>query len=236
MKGSEFMGVPIPSVVQGVFDRLHARYELEFESIVIRDRRFRFLTLKNIEPLIAGKDPFAESLDFPYWVKIWESSTVLADFLARMEPVPKRRILEIGAGLGVCGIVAAAFGHRTVVTDYKEEILDFARVSAAVNGCDGVLCEKLDWLNPTDIGAFDMIVGSEVLFHPSFFGPLLDVFRKCLAPGGTIYLAHDARRKSLAGFLPLCEGEFDIAMQKRKLSSGDESYHILLTRLVPKEG
>ncbi len=236
MNGFDYMGVRIPPEVQEIFGRLQTRYELEFEPIVIRDRRFRFMTLKNIEPLIAGKDLFAESLEFPFWVKIWESSTVLADFLARMEPVSERRILEIGAGLGVCGVAAAAFGHRAVITDYEEEILDFARVSAAVNGCGGILCQKLDWLHPAAIGKFEMIVGSEVLFHPSFFEPILHVFRTCLAPGGTIYLAHDVRRKSLAGFLPLCEREYDIAVQKRKLSSGDETYDILLTRLVPKDG
>ena len=217
-----------------VYDRLKARYSLEFESVVVKKRRFRFLHLKDIEPLIAGKDIFAQTEEFPYWVKIWESSVVMADFMANIAPRPGTRVLELGAGLGVTGIVASAFGHEVTITDYQDEILDFCRVSAAVNGCRKVSFERLDWLSPTDLGTFELIIGSEVLFHPRFFNPLLDVFKKYLAPGGVIYLAHDRRRKSLARFLPMCEQDYDIAVQRRRLKALDENLEIILTRLTQK--
>ena len=79
-----------------------------------------------------------------------------------------------------------------------------------------------------------MIVGSEVLFNERFFNPLLGVFKKYLAPDGIIYMAHDVRRKSLGGFLPLCEQDYEIGMQKRTLRAGDESIEVLLTRLTPR--
>ena len=42
-------------------------------------------------------------LDLPFWAKVWEASFVLAYFLGRQPVVPGRRILEIGAGIGVVG-------------------------------------------------------------------------------------------------------------------------------------
>jgi predicted nicotinamide N-methyase len=225
----------MPSQAREIYERLSQKFSLELEPISIRQKRFQFLTLKDIEPLIAGKDIFAESLNFPFWVKIWEASVVMADFFSRIKPDAEKRVLELGAGLGVTGIVAASFGHRVMITDYDDEILDFARCSSYINGCQGVLFSRLDWLEPSDIGKFEIITGSEILFHQSFFEPLLNVFRLCLAKDGVIYMAHDIRRKSLSGFLKLCENDFDIAVQKKKLHSGDdESYEILLTRLIKK--
>lgn len=227
--------ITIPDQVKPVYRRLEKKYSLEFESLTVRSRQFHFLYLQDIEPLIAGRDIFANTLDFPFWVKIWEAAVVLADFMAGLPQEPGEKVLEIGAGLGVAGIVASSFGHSLTITDYQDEILDFVRVSAAVNGCERIDSAKLDWLDPTDIGRFHTIIGAEVLFHPKFFEPLLNVLRKCLAPGGRIFLAHDARRKSLAGFLPLCEKEYQIGMQKKRFRSDSESLDILLTRLVPRE-
>ncbi len=227
--------ITIPKEVRPIYDRLKSKYALEFETVVVKKRRFQILHLKDIEPLIAGKDIFAQSEEFPYWVKIWEASVVMADFMAGLPAEPGRRVLELGAGLGVTGLVASAFGHEVTITDYQDEILDFGRVSAAVNKCRKVSFETLDWLSPADIGTFDMIIGSEILFHPKFFEPLLHVFRKYLAPGGVIYMAHDRRRKSLGQFLPLCDKEYHIAVQKRMLKALDEVFEIVLTRLSPRD-
>jgi predicted nicotinamide N-methyase len=224
----------LPPRLKEIYDRLDQKYSLELEPITIRQKRLQFLVLKDIEPLIAGKDIFAEILHFPFWVKIWEASVVMADFLSRIKPEPDKRILELGAGLGVAGITASSFGHRVMITDYSDEVLDFARVSSSVNGCQGVLFSKLDWLKPADIGKFEIIVGAEILFHQNFFEPLLNIFKQCLAQNGVIYMTHDIRRKSLAGFLRLCEKDYDIAVKKTGFRSGDEAFEILFTRLIKK--
>ncbi|MDA8162220.1 MAG: methyltransferase [Desulfobacteraceae bacterium] len=225
----------IPPDVRPIYERLRSKYSLEFDPLTVRGRRFNFLHLSDIEPLIGDKDVFADTSDFPFWVKIWEASIVLADFMARLPVNHASRVLELGAGLGVAGLVAAGFGHRVTITDYEDEILDFPRVSAAVNGCDGVLPVRLDWLAPCDLGLFDVIIGSEILFNSRFFTPLLNVFERYLAPDGVVYLAHDARRKSLGGFLRLCDGSYDIAVKRRRFHSAEESFEIILSRFAPKK-
>jgi len=226
--------VQVPQPVASIYARLKRKYSAGFETIEVQGRRFSILAPQDLEPFIAGRDIFKEAVDFPFWVKIWESSVILAAFMAALPRQPGQRVLEIGSGLGVTGLVASYFGHDVTLTDYEEEVLDFPRVSSAVNNCNNCLFETLDWLKPRDLGRFHCIIGSEVLFHPKFFEPLLQIFQMFLAPGGVIYMAHDSRRKSLGAFLPLCEKYYDIGVKKVEMADEDESFSIILTRLTGK--
>ncbi len=227
--------VEVPAHMEETVKRLSKKYDLDFEAVKIKGREFYFLHLADIEPLVAGKDIFANASEFPFWVKIWEASLVMANLMAAMPVKEGRRVLELGSGLAVAGIVGAACGHDVTITDYEDEIMDFVKVSAAVNGCEeNAHTATLDWLEPSDIGEFDVIIGSEVLFHERFFQPLLDCFQKYLKPGGVIYMAHDRRRKSLAPFLRMCEDRYSIAAQQQVMKSKGETLEVVLTRMIPK--
>jgi predicted nicotinamide N-methyase len=68
---------------------------------------------------------------------------------ARVE-LAGRRVLELGCGLGLCGIVAAQRGAASVrLTDYAEASVQCAAANAALNGYDGargdVHSARLDW-------------------------------------------------------------------------------------------
>ena len=170
--------------------------------------------------------------NFPFWAKVWEASLVLADFVATLKP--PRRILEIGAGLGLPGLTAAAFGHEVTLTDYESRPLELIRRSAEANGL-AVRVARLDWFEPADLGEFDIILGAEVVYAGRLFEPLLQIFRRYLLPGGEIYLAHSRERaRVLVPFLKRAEVEFEVAHSLRRLRSGDEVYEIVLNRLRPK--
>ncbi len=226
--------VQIPQRVASIYARLKKRYSAGFEPIEVRGVIFNILAPQDLEPFVAGKDIFKEASEFPFWIKIWEASVILAHFMASLPSVPGQKILELGAGLGVTGLVASHFGHNVLLTDYGDEVMDFARISAAVNDCKTCSFDTLDWLDPKDLGKFDVIIGSEILFHQKFFDPLLSIFDKYLKPEGTIYMAHDSRRQSLGAFLPLCEKNFSIGVKKIDMKSNDENFSIILTRLARK--
>ncbi len=223
--------VAVPEDALPIVKRLMSKYELDFECVKVLGKTFYFLHVADLTPLLTG-DVFKNAPEFPFWVKIWEASLVLAEFIAGMPVEPGRRILEVGAGLAVPGMVASSFGHDVTVTDYENEILDFARASAIINGCSNLKCEPLDWFEPSDLGKFDIILASEVLFHKRFFPPLLNVLNEYLAPGGVIYMSHEADRETLLPFFRMCEGQFKIAMQKKHFRRGDQELDILLTRLT----
>jgi hypothetical protein len=108
-------------------------------------------------------------------------------------------------------------------------------VSAGASGLNDIDFQIIDWLAPPDLGRFDVIAGAEILFREDFFEPLLGVFRKMLLPGGTIYLSHDVRRKSLPKFLLLAEKEYEIAVSTRVMTAGDEKLTIIVNRLKARK-
>ena len=228
------MKIEIPDEAKDLYEKLSKRYSLALEPLNIRGKEIKILKPGNIEELF-GQNPLENIENFPFWVKIWESAIVLADFIASIKP--QRRVLEIGAGLGVVGLTAAAFGHQEVViTEQEPDSLDFIRLNAALNGLSNVKVEELDWENPKEMGQFDVIVGAEVAYTSRHFEPLFRLFKKYLAPGGAVYLAHDREQmRTLAPFLYLAEKEFEEAVSQRKLRTGDEVYEIIISRLIPRD-
>jgi predicted nicotinamide N-methyase len=212
---------------------IRKNYKVDFAPLRLRGKEIQLLQVTDLEPLLGGKDPFENVEEFPFWVKLWEAAMVLADLMLTTPPTKEgQTLLELGAGLGAPGLAAALAGYRVTLTDYEPHILDFQRVSAAATGLKGVECHLLDWLKPPTLPRFDTLIGAEILFREEFFAPLLNIFRALLADQGVIYLAHDARRKSLPKFLRLAEKEYEIATNARKMRSNDKELTIIVNRLT----
>ncbi len=218
-----------------ILARLKADYRAVFDRFRVRDLDLALLQVNDLEFLLKGRDPFADVSSFPFWSRLWEAAMVLADFLAATPPAAGSRVLELGAGLGAPGLVAAARGAEVTLSDYEPHILDFERISATANGLGNVAFRLIDWHKPPELAPFDMIIGAEILFRDEFFAPLLRIFRKYLKPDGEIYLAHDASRRSLPAFLKLAEGDFEIAISQRRFRKDDGEALIVLSRLRPRE-
>lgn len=204
---------------------------LEEEKVTIRGKTLYILVPARLEEVFQG-DPFLEVEKFPFWFKIWEASIILADFLATIEP-PKR-ILELGAGLGVVSLFASLFGHDVLATDNEELPLELIRKSAERNNLS-LRIKKLDWLNPDLEEKFDLIVGLEIVYKRALFEPLLQIFRNYLRSNGEILLSHSSeRRRILAPFLYEAEKFFQIQTSIRRLRGEGEVVEIVLNRLIPK--
>lgn len=224
----------LPPKTKEILRLLRRRYRTEFNPLRLRGRELTILQIADIEPLLQGRDPFENVSNFPFWVRLWEAALLLSDLMLS-QPVPSGgRLLELGAGLGAPGLAAALAGHQVTLSDYEPQILDFQRVSAAANHLTGIEFRLIDWLKPPKLERFDTIIGAEILFRADFFAPLLKIFRNYLAPNGTIYLAHDARRRSLGAFLELAAEDFTIGTMPRKISGDDKEVTIILNRLQLK--
>ena len=113
------------------FDR---KYETDTKDVVIRGRKFNFLVPRSLDRFVDPQDIFH---DFPLWSKLWETSIVLADYLAGCTADPHKSLLEIGCGLGLVGVVASSFGHNVTMTEYNPDALNFARANAEINAPEG---------------------------------------------------------------------------------------------------
>src|SRR5918998_511080 len=64
----------------------------------------------------------------PYGVALWPAAVALAhDVASRAEEFRGRSVLELGAGTGLPGIVAATLGGRVVQTDRHEVAMSVCR-------------------------------------------------------------------------------------------------------------
>lgn len=202
-------------------------YDTESVRLEIQNRNLEILVPKTIDRFL---DPANLMQDFPLWAKIWSASVVLAEHLAAMEVNRQETFLEIGAGLGVVGIAAAACGHRITLTEYNPDALNFARANACLNNCRDLPVHELDWNRPLLFDTFDYIVGSEVAYREEDLDPLIRLFRKLLKPGGEVILAGEMRQISKAAYKKL-DGEFDLRVQKKVLRLQDEETPIFLFRM-----
>src|SRR5262249_34138713 len=125
----------------------------------------------------------------PYWAHCWSGARVLA------ERVPARagRVLEIGCGLGLPGVVAARRGARTLFVDRVAAPLAFVRATLRANGVDAIGLVVADVLAAPWGGGFDLVLAAEVLYDRGAFPSLARALAASLAPGGRVLLADGNR-------------------------------------------
>jgi len=133
----------------------------------------------------------------PYWADLWPSARVLARHVAQME-ARERTLLELGCGSGLVAAAAARAGFRVTATDYYEDSLAFTRVNvgaaASAARYAALRTRLVDWRAfPDDLGQFDVVVASDVLYEHAY-GPLVArAIARSLAPTGMAWLADPGR-------------------------------------------
>ena len=130
----------------------------------------------------------------PYGVSLWPSSIALAhEVAARAGEFRGRSVLELGAGTGLPGIVAASLGARVVQTDCDELSLHVCRRNAERNGVPAVEHRQADWSDWSDPDRYDWILGADVLYGEKLHPQLRRIFESNLAEGGRILISDPFR-------------------------------------------
>ena len=143
----------------------------------------------------------------PYGVALWPSAIALAhEIAARADDARGRHVLELGAGTGLPGIVAASLGARVVQTDKQPAPLHLCRLNGERNDVKGVDYRLSDWAEWNDSARYEWIIGADILYPRPMHGHLTRIFESNLAPGGRVLLADPFRKASLA-FLESLEGQ-----------------------------
>jgi len=133
----------------------------------------------------------------PYGIVLWPAAIALAHEIAT-RALGGGRVLELGAGTGLPGIVAASLGARVVQTDRQEVALHVCKVNAQRNGVTAIEHRAADWTAWEDGATYDWILGADILYAVSLHPHLRRIFERNLAPGGRLLLADPFRKGSFS--------------------------------------
>ncbi|VDO71529.1 unnamed protein product [Onchocerca flexuosa] len=103
---------------------------------------------------------------------VWDSAIVACHYFVRYQSFWKRKkVLELGAGTGVCSIVLAALGADVLATDLSEGIALLDRNirenwKVITRNEGSVKAEILDWNDSYDKPlSFDVIIMIDVIYY-----------------------------------------------------------------------
>jgi predicted nicotinamide N-methyase len=154
------------------------------------------LTRADENRVIGEKD-----LRLPYGVALWPSALALAHEVAsRGAEFAGRSVLELGAGTGLPGIVAATLGARVMQTDRDELSLHLAARNAARNGVETIDQRPADWTAWTLSERHDWVIGSDILYGESNHPALRRIFEASLLEGGRVLVADPFRPMAMRFF------------------------------------
>lgn len=149
----------------------------------------------------------------PYGIVLWPASIALAhDVAAR--PLAGLRVLELGAGTGLPGIVAASLGARVVQTERQDVAMFVCKMNADRNGISTIEHRTADWTAWTDTERYDCILASDVLYSEGLHPHLRRIFEANLAPGGTLLLSDPFRKQSLPLLEAMAADGWNVTMSK----------------------
>ena len=134
----------------------------------------------------------------PYGVMLWPASIALGhDVLARADQLPGKRVLELGAGTGMPGIVAASLGAQVLQIDRDEVALHVCAMNKARNHATSLEVRGAEWETFHSDEKFDLILGSDVLYVTTMHDRLRAICDEYLAPGGVVLFSDPLRSQSL---------------------------------------
>src|SRR5215211_4367097 len=132
--------------------------------IPLPGRELLVLAPRDGEALLS-EEAFARDEFLPYWAELWPSAVALARIVAR-RPLTGRRVLELGCGLGLPALAAAAAGGRVLATDWARESVAMTARNAEHNGF-AIDAAVFRWdADPAPLGPpWPLVLASDVLYE-----------------------------------------------------------------------
>ena len=190
-------------MTEALVKALENRFRTSIDEVTVGKQTFNILRPANSDDLIREED-FVKDERLPYWADIWPSSVILAERLMELKGDGKTA-LELGCGVGLSTLAATSAGFDVLSTDYYEDALDVTRANVFRILGKSAKTRLVDWRHfPDDLGTFDLVFASDVLYEKEYAALLPGLFARSLAAGGVALVA-DPGRIAVPVFLEACE-------------------------------
>jgi predicted nicotinamide N-methyase len=160
---------------------LRIRYQtIEFEDVDIHVRTLRDKQQYRDDDGIAEKLGIS-SATWPLFGIIWDSGLVLSHYIFDFN-VAGKRILEVGCGIGLASLLLNYRLADITATDYHPEVENFLLENIKLNNGKNIPFVRTGWKDKeSDLGKFDLIIGSDLLYernHPELLSEFINQHAK----------------------------------------------------------
>ncbi|MBX3011569.1 MAG: 50S ribosomal protein L11 methyltransferase [Caldilineaceae bacterium] len=205
------------SAEEPVWPRLGRQLPLETVALPVGDRTWQLTCVPSRAGLAADATHLEHDL---YGFLLWEAAIGLAHYLTQTRREwPGKHVLELGAGVGLPGLVAHSLGATVRQTDYQPDALALTVWNAHQNGITGLETFLADWRTWRHAPRYDLILGADILYDATLHFYLETIFHKQLRPGGMLLLSDPGRPQALAFAVQLEDHGWQLDLQTVAVTS-----------------
>ncbi len=184
-----------------LFQLMSRKYNLKQIQLEIMSRKFSILTVESVDDLLnqmINMNPEAVEVKderLPYWPEIWPSSLALIEFIEKQHPIESGlKVIELGCGIGLVGMVAEFYGAEVLLTDYQPDALLFAEMNWLLNLGKLPATLLMDWRDSNFSEQYDLILASDIVYEKRFFWAIVELFEKIVGENSHILLSEPNRK------------------------------------------
>ncbi|XP_042302965.1 protein N-lysine methyltransferase METTL21A isoform X2 [Sceloporus undulatus] len=148
---------------------------------------------------------------------VWDAAVVLCTFLEMGGiDLQGRMVIELGAGTGLLGIVAALLGAHVTITDRKAALAFLesnVRANLPTDLGPRAVVKELTWgqdLGSFSPGSYDVILGADIVYLEETFEALLHTLDHLCSDRTVILLSCRLRYERDQNFLKMLRGLFSV--------------------------
>ncbi len=213
--------------------------------ISLQTRRIEINLAGEMTPLLVAE---LDSLEYdpedpdqvPCWAEVWPAAIGLARYFWHQEErLNNRSVLELGAGVGLPGLVCGLKGARVTFSDFQPLALRLCDLNARLHNLRGYRLLQEDWRVFNCRERFDLVLGADITYEPYLLPFLQEIITAAVRPGGAVILSHPGRPQSRECVRRLLETAFfreELTLIPVTVEDPVLSYHVILVHDLRRVG
>ncbi|KAJ3272505.1 Methyltransferase-like protein 21D [Terramyces sp. JEL0728] len=142
---------------------------------------------------------------------VWDGGYILADYIIKNFNLAGKRVVELGSGTGLVGL-AVGSASTVLLTDVPQQI-PLLETNIKLNGkMEHIEAKELLWGTETNLGKFDYIIGSEILYLQEQHANLIETCKSLSSRNTIVIMIYKHRGLGEHSFFDLAEHDFVVDM------------------------